>query len=240
MANIVALNNVLHKNLKIITTYSEEFGNKLDCVQIFPPEFTQAQREYPILFQKHPDTGEFQSIVLLGIAPDENLFLRDNTWHANYIPAIVTSNPFIIGFEDQTAQGGSEQEPIIYINMDSHRISETKGEPVFREFGGNTTYLEKVSANLQALYQGLSENTSMFSVFTELDLIEPVKLAITLNNGDVYRLQGNYTINPEKLSRLNGASLEKLNKAGVLDCAFFVSASLNNIQRLIDIKNAQL
>lgn len=237
---IVALNNIHHKNLKIITHYSENFGNNVDCVQIFPTEFSHAQREYPIFFQKHPETGQFQSIVLLGIAPNENLYIHDNKWHANYIPAIIASNPFIIGFEDQTDQGGSEHEAIIYINMDSPRISETEGQAVFREFGGNTPYLEKITQNLHALYQGLSASATMFSIFTELDLIDPVKLEIQLDNGDTYRLQGNYTINPNKLSRLNGASLEKLNNAGVLDCAFFVAASLNNMQKIIDIKNSHL
>lgn len=240
MSNIVALNNVLHKNLKIITHYSEEFGNKVDCVQIFPTEFVQVQREYPILFQKHPDTGQFQAIALLGIAPDENLFLRDGTWQARYIPASVACNPFIIGFEDQTDQGGSEREPVVYINMDSPRISETQGEPVFREFGGTTTYLEKITRNLQKLYQGLNENQLMFSLFSEFDLIEPVNLEIKLNNGDLYRLQGNYTIDAEKLAQLSGDKLEKLNNAGFLSCAFFICSSLNNVQCLIDIKNSQL
>ncbi|MET0356971.1 MAG: SapC family protein [Cellvibrio sp.] len=240
MANIVALNNVLHKNLKIITTYSVHFGNNVDCVQIFPTEFAHVQCEYPIFFQKHPDTGQFQSIALLGIAPNENLFLRDNNWQARYVPASVSCNPFIIGFEDQTDQGGSEHEPVVYINMDSPRISETQGEPVFREFGGNTTYLENITQNLQALYQGLSASTIMFSIFNELNLIEPVKLEIKLQNGDIYRLQGHYTINAEKLAQLDGASLEKLNNAGVLSSAFFVATSLNNIQHLIDIKNSYL
>lgn len=240
MANIVALNNIHHKNLKIVTTYSERFGNKVDCVLTFPTEFAQIQREYPIFFQKHPDTGQFQSIVLLGIAAGENLFLQDNAWHANYIPAIVTCNPFIIGFEDQTAVGGTEREPIIYVNMDSPRLSETEGESVFREFGGNTPYLEKVTRNLHALYQGLSASEQMFSIFTQLNLIEPVQLDIKLNNGELYRLNGNYTINSEKLSSLDGKSLALLNNAGVLECAFFVAASLNNMQNLIEIKNSRL
>jgi len=240
MANIVALNNIQHKNLKIVTSYSEQLGNKVDCVVTFPTEFAQIQREYPIFFQKHPSTGQFQSIVLLGIAAGENLFLQDKGWKASYVPAIVTCNPFIIGFEDQTSVGGSEHEPIIYINMDSPRISEVEGEDIFLEFGGNTSYLQKITRNLHSLYHGLSASNIMFSLFTELDLIEPVKLEIKLNNGDLYKLQGNYTINPEKLASLAGDDLAKLHQAGILECAFFVSASLNNMQKLIDIKNSRI
>lgn len=239
MPNIVPLNNVQHKNLKIITHYAERFSNNVNCVVTFPTEFSQIQREYPIFFQQHPGTGQFQAIALLGIEPNENVYLQDNKWQANYIPAIVACNPFIIGFEDQSASGGSEHEPIIYVNMDSPRISETEGEAVFREFGGNSAYLEKVTRNLHALYQGLSISEGMFSLFAELNLIEPVKLEIKLNNDKLYRLQGYYTINSERLAVLDGASLQKLNSAGVLESAFFVAASLNNVQKLIDIKNSR-
>lgn len=237
MPNIVALNNVLHKDLKINTRYSAQLGNNVDCVLTYPTEFSQVQREYPILFQKHPETGKFQSIVLLGIEPGENLYLNGDQWSANYVPAIVTSNPFVIGFEDQSDSGGSDYEPVIYVNMDSPRVSEADGEMVFREFGGNTAYLEKVTRNLKALYHGLSISDRMFSLYTEMNLIEPVKLEFKLDNNKLYRLTGNYTINPERLAALDGDSLAVLNDAGILDCAFFVVASLDNVQKLIDIKN---
>lgn len=240
MPNIVPLNNVQHKNLKIITRYSASFGNNVGCVVTFPTEFAQVQREYPILFQKHPGTGQYQSIVLLGITPDENLYVHHEQWHARYIPAVVTCNPFIIGFEDQTAQGGSEHEPIVYLDLDSPRISETEGVSIFREFGGDSAYLEKTTRDLHSLYQGMAVSELMFSLFEELNLIEPVKLEIQLNDGKLYRLQGNYTINPERLASLDGESLAKLNRAGVLECAFFVAASLNNVKTLIDLKNNRL
>jgi hypothetical protein len=53
MANVVSLNNVTHKDLKIITKYSEQFGNNVSAVLTFPTEFADMQREYPILFQKN-------------------------------------------------------------------------------------------------------------------------------------------------------------------------------------------
>lgn len=240
MATIVALDNVTHKDLKIITNPSAEFGNNVGCVLTFPTEFAQVQREYPIFFQRQPTTGRYQSVVLLGITENENLFLRGNQWHANYVPAVVTSEPFIIGFEDQSISGGSEHAPVVYVDMDSPRISRTQGEMVFREFGGNTPYLEKVVRNLHALYQGVAAGDLMFQLFSELNLIEPVDLEIKLINGDAYRLRGNYTVNAEKLAALSGSDLERLNKAGILECAFFVATSINNMQNLIDIKNRQI
>jgi hypothetical protein len=45
-----------------------------------------------------------------------------------------------------------------------------------------------------------------------------------------------HTINQQKVSALDGASLEKLNRAGFLQGAFLVMASMNNVKRLIAIK----
>lgn len=240
MADIVLLNNVTHKDLKIITQYSERFGNNVNAVLIFPTEFADIQREYPIFFQKNPDTNTFQSVALLGISPGENLFLNNNQWHARYIPAIVAREPFIIGFEDQSAAGGDEHTPVVMVDMDSPRISNSEGETVFLEFGGNTRYLEKINNLLQGIYRGTSVSDAMFEAYTEFELIEPVKLEITLNNGEIHRLHGNYTISREKLYALSGDNLAKLNAAGFLEGAFLVLNSLNNMKNLIDIKNSTL
>jgi hypothetical protein len=240
MTNVIPLNNVAHKDLKIITQYSEQFGNNVSAVLTFPTEFADIQREYPILFQKNPDTQQYQSVALLGIAPGENLFLNNGKWNARYTPAIVAREPFVIGFEDQSATGGDERAPVVMVDMDSPRVGKHEGQSVFLEFGGNTQYLDSINRILQGIYQGASVSDEMFKAFTELDLIEPVALEIKLNNGEIHRLTGNYTISREKLSSLSAKDLAKLNKAGFLEGAFLVMNSLNNMKNLIDIKNSKL
>lgn len=240
MTNLITLNNVAHKDLKIITRHSEEFGNNVSAVLIFPTEFADIQREYPIFFQRNPETQKYQSVALLGITPGENLFLQNGQWNARYIPAIIAREPFVIGFEDQSADGGDEHAPVVMVDMDSPRVNEHEGQAVFLEFGGNTQYLESINRILQGIYQGMSVSDEMFEAFTELGLIEPVALDIKLNNGETHRLTGNYTISREKLNSLNAEELAKLNKAGFLEGAFLVASSLNNMKNLIDIKNSRL
>lgn len=240
MTNILPLNNVAHKDLKIVQKYSKEFGHNVGAVLAFPTEFADIQREYPILFQKNPETQKFQSVALLGLTPSENLFLNGDQWNARYIPAIVSREPFVIGFEDQSATGGEVDAPVVMVDMDSPRISTQEGQNVFLEFGGNTPYLENINRILQGIYQGSAISDDMFDAYNALDLIEPVALEVKLNNGEIHRLTGNYTISREKLSALSAANLEKLNKAGFLEGAFLVLNSLNNMKNLIDIKNSRL
>jgi hypothetical protein len=46
-----------------------------------------------------------------------------------------------------------------------------------------------------------------------------------------------YTINKDKLAQLDGKSLEKLNKMGVLGLVYFALGSLGNFTKLIELKN---
>jgi hypothetical protein len=239
MTRHVLLNNVAHKNLRVITRQGPAFGHNVASVMTFPTEFGDVQREYPIFFRKDPDSGEFMSVALLGIAKDENLFLDESGWHASYIPGVIARGPFLIGFQEQTVDGESRREPVIHVDMDDPRVSTTEGEPVFLPHGGNTRYLERIATILKGIHEGIAVSKAMFAAFTAFDLIEPVKVEIRLNADEQLDLTGLYTLSETKLAALEGEALVQLNKAGFLQGAFLVLASLSNVSRLIDRKHAR-
>ena len=227
------LNNVAHKDLRVITRHGSEYGDNVGTVLTFPTEYGDVQREYPIFFRKDPDTAQFQSIALLGFAQDENLFLEEeHRWNAHYIPAIVARGPFLIGFQQQEIG----TQPVIHVDLDNPRVSQTEGEPVFLPQGGNSRYIEHVAAVLKGIQDGLAASQAMFAAFTALNLIEPVKVEIKFSAEEQYNVLGLYTISEEKLAVLDGDSLVRLNRAGFLQGAFLVIASMNNVKKLIDMK----
>ncbi|TYK66401.1 SapC family protein [Colwellia echini] len=236
MADHSILDNKNHKDLKVITNFDGEFAEKNNSALIFPTEIKNAQRDYPILFIKNPETGQFQSVVLLGLVANENLYIKAG-WQASYIPAMITKGPFTIGFEEQEVNGEKVKQPIIAIDLDNPRVNKMKGEAVFQKNGEASPYLQQVNQSLKALYDGSQLNQEMFDVFIKNELIEPVALNIELNNGDNISLEGNYTLNEEKLSKLSGDALNEMHTSGFLRIAYFITASLGNIQRLIDFKN---
>jgi hypothetical protein len=85
MTNRVLLNNIDHGTLRVITRRSAEFGDNINQALVFPTEFEELQREYPIFFRKDPN-GDYQSVVLLGLDRDENLFLDETGWPATSPP----------------------------------------------------------------------------------------------------------------------------------------------------------
>lgn len=236
MTKHVMLNNIAHKDLRVITRYGAEFGDNVGTVLTVPTEYGDVQREYPIFFRKDPNTGEYQSVALLGFEKDENLFLEEGQWNASYVPGIIARGPFLIGFQEQQIEGELRKEPVIHIDLDHPRVSQTEGQPVFLPQGGNSPYLDHVATVLRGLRDGLDISKAMFAAFTALDLIEPVKVEIKLSPEEGYSLVGLHTINREKLAALDGQALEKLNKSGFLQGAFLVIASMNNVKKLIGMK----
>ena len=240
MSNTVLLNNLAHQHLKVITRFGAEFGDNISSALVFPTEFIELQKEYPILFRQHPETKKYQATVLLGLHQGENLFLNPASksgWAANYIPATVAKGPFLIGMQSQDS--GANNVPVIHIDLEHPKVSQNSGYPLFLEHGGNGPYLEHIASILKIIHQGIAVQDAMFNAFSELDLIEPVNIDIDLHNGEKHRLMGNFTINQEKLVALGGEQLEKLNKLGFLPLAYAVITSMTNIRRLTDIKKSQ-
>ncbi|AQQ68829.1 hypothetical protein Mag101_15210 [Microbulbifer agarilyticus] len=242
-ANYVLLNNVEHADLKVLPGFSVALGDGAAAVLTFPTEFENIQREYPILLRKDGQTGEFQAVAILGLQKGENLFLNndgqsDNGWAGNYVPAMVARGPFIIGFQE--SENGDAPEPMIYVDADSPKLCREAGTPLFREFGGNSSYLEYISGVLRTIHQGEEIGRQMFSALDEVGLIEPVSINVDLKNGDKHQLSGYYTVSEERLHSLNGESLQALNGAGYLRGVFLMLASLGNIEQLVARKNASL
>lgn len=236
MARHVLLNNIEHKDLKVINHYARDYGHGVNSVLVFPTEFANIQREYPILFQKNSETGAYQSVALLGFAKDENVFLAEPEWRANYVPCIMSRGPFLIGFQD--ADG--VQNPVIHIDLDDPRVNEREGDPVFLAHGGNAPYLERIVTVLKAIHAGVAASQAMFAAYEALDLIEPVNIDVTIHADEAYNLNNFYTINVDRLADLNGNELEQLNRAGWLQGAFLVAAALSNIHNLIALKRKRL
>ena len=51
MTRHVMLNNIAHKDLRVITRYAAEFGDNVGTTMVVPTEFADVQREYPIFFR---------------------------------------------------------------------------------------------------------------------------------------------------------------------------------------------
>lgn len=229
MTNHVLLNNVDHKDLRVITTRSAQYGDDVMYAVTFPAEFRNIQAHYPIVFRKNAQ-GQFEPIALMGFQERQNLFLTSRGWDASYIPLTIERLPFLIGFS-------ADKQPMMHVDLDSPRISRTEGELVFRKHGGNTEFLERMSSMLLAIHQGMAAVQPFVAALMEQELIESFVLDVQLANGSENRLAGFYAINEERLQNLSGEVLERFNRAGYLQAIHMAIASLSQFRALIERMN---
>ena len=228
MTNAVALNNIDHKDLRVITTRGAAYGDDVKFALTFAAEFRNVQACYPIVFQKTAD-GKFQSIALFGFQDKENLFLGPDGWEASYVPLTVERHPFLIGFRDR--------EPTVHIDLANPRVSRTEGEALFREYGGSSDFLERMSSVLATIHQGLEAMPAFIDALLQHDLLESFVLDVELNDGSQHRLTGFYTINEERLGALDASALARLHQAGYLQAIYMAIASQSHFRDLIERRN---
>ena len=226
MARHVLLNNIEHRDLRVDTARGAALGDDLMLALTFPGEFRNVQAHYPIVFHKGAD-GRFQPVALFGFREKQNLFLQGSRWRAHYIPLSVERQPVLIGRD-------GAGEPVIHIDLDSPRVGSTTGEALFREHGGTTEYLERMSSVLQTLHQGIATTPAFVDALLSNNLLESFVLDVELGDGAQHRLGGFYTIHEERLRALDGDALRQIHRAGHLEAAYMAIASLSNLRQLIE------
>jgi hypothetical protein len=232
MPKPVLLNNLEHRDVRVITRRGAEFGDRVMAAPTFPAEFRDVQACYPIVFRKTVDGLGFESIALFGLQEGENLFLNGDRWDASYLPMMVERQPFLIGL--------SGEELMINIDINHPRVSLTEGEQVFKPHGGNSEFLERTNSLLFTIHNGLQAMPGFLAALLEHELLESFVLEVELNDGSQNQLVGLYTINEDRLQALGDEAVVKLHRAGYLQSIYLVLASLSNFRALIDRKNATL
>ncbi|ATS22863.1 peptidase [Xanthomonas phaseoli pv. phaseoli] len=228
MTNAVLLNNLDHRDLRVISAHGAAYGDDVMSAATFPQEFRQVQAQYPIVFHRSGERS-FQPLALLGLRLGENLFLDGAHWDAPYIPLAIERQPFLIGEQPDG--------PMVHVDLDSPRISRTEGEPLFREHGGTTEFLDRISQVLRTLHDGLVASTGFVERALRYDLLEPFVFQATLNNGLECRLAGLYVVHEERLRALNDAALLELHRHGDLEPLYMAVASIAQLRHLLERMN---
>jgi hypothetical protein len=223
------LNNIEHRDLRVVTDYGATYGDDMMCAPTFPSEFRHVQVHYPIVFarmQPGSTQGSFTPLAVFGFREKQNLFLAGERWDALYVPMMVQRIPFLIG--------DSNNGKVIHIDMDSPRVGRAAGEPLFTDQGVGTPYLERVGGTLAALDQGLAATPAFIAALEEHNLLESFSLDIEFAAGGKHSFTGFYTVQEERLNQLGAEALGKLQAAGYLLPIYMVIASLSNFRLLTE------
>ena len=77
VVNIQAINNTSHSKIKIKDNPSFLQSKDKHFSPLVVQEFAAASQQFPIVFIKDLETGQFNTVALLGLKPGENLFYNE-------------------------------------------------------------------------------------------------------------------------------------------------------------------
>ncbi|GGE92259.1 SapC family protein [Sphingomonas prati] len=235
--NPVLVNNIDHADLHVAIRAGAEYGDSVNQMPIFPSEFEEAQRSFPIVFRRG-DAG-MQAFVLLGLDRDENLFLSGDRWTSAYVPAIQRRGPFSIGVARPAPGTDTPGEPMIHVDMDDPRVGGDGGLPLFLEQGGNAPLLDHMAGVLRVIYEGMESAPEIYAALEDAGLLQPISLQIAVSEEQGYELPDLMVIDQDALAALSGDTLTDLHRRGLLRAAIMAASSLGTMQQLIDLKNRQ-
>ncbi len=238
--NWVVLDSLAHRGLRVDSTPSARLGNQVGMVAVVPREYARLVAHYPIFFRKNGETGQFEPGALLGFSNDENLFLRDQVWTAAYVPLQVQRQPFRVSTARAAAGEVSAGGLAVTIDLESPRVGEAAGERLFRDDGEATDYLKRIAGVLAALVDGAPAAFDFPARLASLGLIESLHVEVEFVDGGELKLQGLYSINPERLHALPAADLIALRDLGYLEWAYVQIASLAHIAGMVAERNLRL
>ncbi len=237
MSNFEVLDPKQHQSLRVNTQPGAAFGDNVMSAMVFPFEFRTLQAEYPVLFRKDGQTGQFYALALFGLEPKENLYLDGAQWIARYLPLSARRAPFLIT-ERKSLDEHRAAELLVSIDLDHPRTHHPDGELVFNEDGSNSPLLDSTIERLGDIHAGHEQTRQYFDALNAFNLITPMRLEVPLN--DTLELTGFYGIDEDQLAALSDADLKQLQTAGFLDHTYMVLASLSQLSGLIQKKRHRM
>jgi hypothetical protein len=223
VTNIVALNTVTHKDLRVQASAAARYGDAQRFVPVIVGEFAFLVPHYPIFFAKDSETGSFYCGAMLGIDEGENLFLGEE----GYRPLNLRRGPFFTAGSD------------IAIDLDHPRV-DVSGQPLFTEAGEPSDYLKSIMGLFQDLRPGLEQTKIFIETLMKLKLVEPIDISLAFDDGTRRQLDGLYTINQDVLKKLADGDVIDLFRRGYLQAIYLMIASLKQVPVLAQKKNARL
>jgi hypothetical protein len=236
---ISILTNDQHRSVAVDTRARPEYGDTVNRAVALSAEFNELHREFVLLLRKTDEAPGFVAHAILGFEKDENLFVEADRWMTTYVPATLARGPFSLGYI-RAEDGGDAPAGLKVMIDEQHPRLRADGQPVFLPLGGESPYLEGIKRVLQTVDAGLRIDRVLYRELVAMELLEEVKIQISVFAELRYDFSGYHTINQEKFAALSAEQLLRLHRLGLLGPVFFLVSSIGNFQKLVNLKIARL
>lgn len=231
---IVPLQNERHARLKLKQINSFSFAAEIHVASIMANEFYRAASTYPIVFIEDQNKDEFRPVALLGLQPQENLFINaEGQWEATYVPAIIRRYPFAL------ARTEEEGRFTVCIDEESDFFSEKEGQPLFEKKGKPGQLLENVKQYLSHLQQMESITQQFCQRLKEKNMFAPLNMRVRRADS-VQNITGAYAVNDQRMASLSDETFLAWRKENMIPLIYSHLVSLTQIERLVQLRDKNI
>ncbi|MCK8043604.1 SapC family protein [Shewanella sp. 1CM18E] len=235
MANIVPLNFEHHLQMRI--NDSKDFSRFSDqhLIPVVFHEFHHLASEFPLVFVKNTETGQFIPVAMMGIKPDLNLYCQTPNWPASVYPKGFNNAPLSLVKTDNDGAN-----VLVCVDTDSPLISsvENQGNRLFNDNKEQSDFLKKRTEALLDIAALNEQTTNVCQLLASKSLFTAKQLTVKLlNSKQPININGVYVIDEQALNQLSDEDFLSLKANGLLPLIYAHLVSLQQISRLIELQN---
>ena len=230
---MVPLDKQKHKGKRIRNSSAYPQVVDQQMIPLVVHEIPSAATEFPVLFVKDGQTGEFRVVALCGLKPNENLYVLAKTWDGIYVPSILRNYPLSLA---ATTEAGDQL--LVCVDEQSALLNDEEGELLFDENGDQTDFLKARSEALMTFSNNVQMTSAFVKLLVEKELLMPKSVNLDLSGENGISLGGFYIIDENKLNELDSEAFLDLRKRGFLPVIYSHLSSLNQMHRLSQKKMA--
>jgi len=217
-----------HARLKLKPVDGFSFASKMNYSLLGRSEVAEASKSFPIVFPEKDSKSQFLlPMALMSFDRQDNVFVSDDgKWTADYIPNHIKRYPFIL-----TAIPEKEKQFAVMIDMDSPRLNEEEGIPLFNDKGEPEEAVLQIKKFLGNFQTDIEKTHGLISLLEVNDLLVSKQFKIAQGDKKV-ALRGFRVVDTEKLAKLDDVVLAKWVRNGLMGIVYAHLSSLTNIKKI--------
>lgn len=225
--NVVPLDRRQHTRLKLRPPENYSFAADFPVLPALTTEFAPLAREYPIVFLREKDDGEFVPVVLTGVPNGKNLFVDGTgTWQARYLPAYVRRYPFVYV---ETAP----DQFTVCIDSASKLFDENTGLALFGDDNEPSNALKDVIKSLGDYQQAVRLTKAFVQRLAAANILMEANAKADLPDGRSFVWRGFWVVDEKRFRELPEATLKEWFSSGELGLVYAHLLSVGNLGELL-------
>ena len=227
--NLVALDKIKHKTLKLSSIDSMSFANEMTHIPVTVNEVIMVGSVFPIVFSADEDTSLI-SLVSLG---NGNLGVNEEgKWMSGYIPSFLRKYPFAFANSAENTE-----KKVVLIDEESSVFSRSKGKQLFKKSGEESDVLKNAVEILLSFEKQMHITKNVSKIILQSGILEDGSIAIGKGDDRKVLVNGFKVVNREKLYALSDDILADWVRKGIITLIEAHIKSLDTIQFLFNLEH---